>query len=282
MSIQRPAQIQALIDAGQQGFAFVHKPATPALPAAGFWADMSMSAGTPKFNAYVGGQLEFTPLIGNGNNGVYIGSNVTPAQKMLLTSMVQITNAAAVPMTLFAVDYVGFYPLVDMDSTDLQEFDNTATLPRFADGDGLKAFLVCTTPQTAIANGTLSYTDANDTVQSVSFTVGVSNVGTIQGGANGQTGGGAQVPFLALPNGIKNAQSIQMATGAGGFCALVICKPIFQTAIYQANTPLETTHFKDQSRAPFLADGAYINFLFSTSSSGTAGLFRAALEFVWG
>ena len=50
-----------------------HKTASPVTTGSGFWLDLSMAAGTPKFNPYVGDALAYTPLVGAGNNGINAG-----------------------------------------------------------------------------------------------------------------------------------------------------------------------------------------------------------------
>ena len=51
-----------------------HKTTSPVVSGSGFWLDLSMAAGTPKYNPYVGNALEFTPLVGVSNNGINSGA----------------------------------------------------------------------------------------------------------------------------------------------------------------------------------------------------------------
>jgi hypothetical protein len=50
-----------------------HKTASPVTTGSGFWLDLSMAAGTPKYNPYVGDALAYTPLVGGSNNGINAG-----------------------------------------------------------------------------------------------------------------------------------------------------------------------------------------------------------------
>ena len=48
----------------------LHKSGTPVLPAVGYWMDLSMAGGMPKYNAYVGDQNTFTSMVGASNFGI--------------------------------------------------------------------------------------------------------------------------------------------------------------------------------------------------------------------
>lgn len=139
-------EMAAAWNAGQKHQQHIHKTATPLLTGAGYWGDMSMAAGTPKYNAYVGNQYEFTPMVGASNFGINTGMS---GEKFLSRLNISGSGVAssAFPANVIVCDYVGFYPLVDMDDTDYQEFVNVADVPRHT--DGLRLMIVCTTPQTA-------------------------------------------------------------------------------------------------------------------------------------
>lgn len=51
-------------------------------------------------------------------------------------------------MDLILLDYLGFYPFIDESVTDKQFTDNTVTLPRYADGDGVQIMPVVVAGQT--------------------------------------------------------------------------------------------------------------------------------------
>lgn len=96
---------------------FIHKTSLPVFSSAGMWADASMGAGTPKYNAYVGTQGESTPMYGAGNFGIYTGGDVSE-NKHLAEIMLQSTLATLAPADFLLCDYLLNYPLIDMDSTD--------------------------------------------------------------------------------------------------------------------------------------------------------------------
>ena len=89
---------------------------------AGLFTDYSMSGGTPKYNAYIGNQLESTALVGSGNNGIYTGPTPAAGMTKHIAKIAVNTMSTNVPVQSAELrDLLMFYPLIDGDSTDLQE-----------------------------------------------------------------------------------------------------------------------------------------------------------------
>jgi hypothetical protein len=265
---------------------FLHKTGSPILPAAGWWGDLSMAAGTPKYNAYVGVQGQGTPLVGSGNFGIYAGESVSPATKHLNRLAVSTNSATFAPAKMVLCDYVYFIPLVDMDSTDVQTFDNaTNPMPRFEHGRDLNMMLVTTTPQTATASCTVTYTNQDGVSgQTATFNVlGPSNVGNCNSSLS--TAAGGMNPFLPLAQGdygVQSIDSLQMASSAGGFCALVLARPLASVLIRETNTVCEHFFLKHKPSLPVIDDGAYLSFVFSSGVAATSSVIRGELEVYWG
>lgn len=265
---------------------FMHKTGSPILPAAGWWGDLSMAAGTPKYNAYVGTQGQGTPLVGTGNFGIYAGENQAPATKHLNRIAIKTNSATFAPAKMVLCDYVYFIPLVDMDSTDLQEFDNvTLPMPRFEHGKDLNAMLVTTTPQTANATATITYTNQDGVSGRTStFNVlGPSNVGNINCTLSFAAGG--MNPFIPLAQGdygIQSIDSLQMSASAGGFCAIVLVRPLASVLIREKDTVTEHFFLKHKPSLPVIDDGAYLNFIFSSGVAAVSSLIRGEVEIYWG
>lgn len=266
-------------DNGQNWKAFVHKTGTPILPAARWWADMSMGAGTPKFNAYVGAALEATPIVGTGNAGIYHGGNVSPLTKHLSRIAIG-TPANIAPMHLVLCDYLMFYPLIDLDSTDQQEMVNVATLPRY---NGGRLILVSSVPQTANATATIGYTNESGQERAVTASVlGPSNTGCINNW--GALSTNANSPFVPLSSGdqwVSRVDSLTMNASAGGFVSAVIVRPLATTIIRELNTITESSFMAHKPSAPRVMDGAYLNFIFSSGLAAGTSVVRAELDFYW-
>lgn len=283
------AYADAIDATGATWTAWVNKTGGPASFGAGRWGDLSMGAGTPKYNAYVGTQASATPLIGAGNDGIYCGPTPSAGQtKHLHQILVQSASTTLAPAHFTLCDYLMHYPLIDGDDTAQQDLDNTATLPRYTTGEGVHCMVVCTTPMVVNASCTINYTNSDgtpgrtSTFQLLATTV----VGCIVSSSDNTGAANAASPFVPLASGdkgIRSIQSITLATGAGGFFAIVLVRPLAHIQIRELNTVTEIDGITGRGGSvPRIYDGAYLNFIYQPGQSGTAVPFRAGLTYAWG
>lgn len=276
----------AIAETGACWTSWFHKTGGPASFGAGRWADLSMGAGTPKYNAYVGTQGAATPLIGAGNDGIYLGAAGAAGQTRYLHQIgLHTTSTTWAPSTYRLCDYVMHYPLIDGDDTAQQDLDNTQTLPRYTSGAGIECMAVCTTPMTANATTTISYQSADGTTQSSTFTLLASSVvGTVVSSSNSSGAAGSASPFIPRGNGclgMRRLLSVTNAGSAGGFFALVMVRPISTITLPEANTYAEITQFSQRGTLPEVPDGAYLNWLSLAGQNGTPVPLRGHLDFFW-
>lgn len=278
---------KAIAQEGKYHYQYVVKTTTPTPGTAGFFVDMSQTSGIPKYNAFAGSQAAFTPLIGSGNNGVYCGPFQSGSSKHLLKWQALNANTGAnttSPDYVYLLDYVGFYSLIDCDDVDVQIMDNTATLPRYSSGAGVKIVLVVTAPMVATAPVTITYTNQDGVAgRTTTFNVipgtaiGVCATGT------GTAGGVGQVtPFVPLAGndtGVRAIESIQFGGSAGGFVCACLVHPIAEIQLFEANVPTEKVYGIDKRNIPEILDGAYLNFIIQRSGTG-AGSLRSELIFI--
>lgn len=278
--------LSELLNAGRNGESFDAHFYKTSLPngAAGDWLDLSMGAGIPKYNAYVGGQLEATPYIGSANNGVYLGAN-PPEGKSRYVSAYQFNCgvAAAMPALFLPCDYLMAYPLVDGDSTDLQEMDNTQTLPRYQDGFGVQCFAVVTTPMAANTILTITYTNSDGVSgRTITASLIASSVTGVIASSQGQTGLGKS-PFFPLASGdkgIRQIDSVQLSTGAGGFFALVLVRPLDYVQMVEA-VAAEIDTIPMLAKSTEIKQGAYINFLCNKATTTALQPLSGFIETIW-
>ena len=273
------------VELGRMHISFIHKTSVPT-PGTQRWADCSMGAGTPIYNAYVGGQAEATALTGQKNQGIYVGPTPSTGQvkHLLQVSMASPQTTNGPPYTVIIADYLMFYPLIDGDSTDQQDMDNTAVLPRYTDGNGVQLMLVTTTPMSASGDIQINVTTSDDVdvtlTASITFsgTVGVIAQTAVQNVALSST------PFVPLGavKGIKRINWIINLGALGGFYAAVLVKPLTTMMLREPLTMTEHSLLHHKSTMPRIYDGAYINFLLQSSSSGSPGVVRGEFDFVWG
>lgn len=260
-----------------------HKVASPTTPSSGFWVDLSMAAGTPKYNPYVGDALTYTPLVGASNNGINAGVG---GDSYIVRYAVGGGGAASQiwPGNAMLMDYCGFYPLVDMDSTDPQTFDNTNWSSRYE--SGMRLMVVTTIPQTApsATQVILNYVGSNNVATTVNFWI---NASSITGALNsyssavGATSGFA-CPFVPLGYGtfdVKELTSVQVNNSSGGFCAFVLVKPVLEVPVYDTITTYELDLPRNRV-PPYVPNGAYLNHIVGTMINGTAsGVSRGHIVF---
>jgi hypothetical protein len=280
-------EIIRAVELGRMHLQFIHKTSTPT-PGASRWADCSMGAGTPIYNAYVGGQLESTQLIGQKNQGIYTGPTPAAGQAKYLAqiSLASPQTSNGAPYTVQVCDYLMFYPLVDGDSTDQQDMENLTSLPRYTSGAGVQLMLVCTTPMTASGDIQINVTTADDvdvtltTSTTVSGTVGVV-VNTAA--SNTAISSTAFVP-LGPHRGIKRVNWITNQAALGGFYCAALVKPLTSMMLREPLTMTEQSLVMHKASLPRVFDGAYINFLLQASAAGTGnpGAIRGEFDFIWG
>lgn len=262
----------ALID-GWNYDSFFTKTSSPAPLFTNHWADLSMGAGTPKYNAYVGVQYESTPLFGAGNFGIYSGGNIAPKTKHIKEIALGSGTTNCAPAMFELCDYLMFYPLIDCDSTDLQELDNVAALPRYSDGEGVRLMVVCTTPQSAIATMTINYTNSQGAAKTTRRFLEAQNVGIIHSrGLAAGASGSIFVPLAGGDTGIRSVESVQLNSGAGGFVALVLVRPLVPVTLSEQNTFTEIDYLFMRPCLRQVYDGAYLNFIYKGSVAGAVTL----------
>jgi hypothetical protein len=268
-SVKRIAD--AVASSGDHHYANYFKPNIASPGTGGRIVDASMASGTPKYNAYVGTQLTATQLIGSGNNGIFTGPDTASgySKHLLSWGMRLITPASTCHYVL--ADYLMFYPLVDLDSTDLQVMDNVTSLPRYTSGVNVQAFLVCSVQVTSNATATMIYVDDGDVTRTTTFRILTGTVGmVISGGGTAST-----IHFIPLASGskgIKSVTSIALDTAVGGFGHLVLCRPLATNQNYEQLTHSEISFVSDKLTIPKIENGAFLNILAMTMATGTIAL----------
>lgn len=248
----------------------------------GVWSDLSSSPGTPKPNYYVGAELTATAL--EAKDGMYHGGNVAPATKHLHKIVVQSASAGHAPAEYKLLDYLLFYPLIDMDSTDEQPMVNTVTLPRYADGAGVEAMLVATNPYLGGAVFSMNYIDVDGVSQT--SCVETSNVATLIGtvihsGAPTVAGGGPFIRRRAGCRGIRSVTSITFLAPNGGLAALVLVKPLTTFMTNEIICAAEYDFATQKPSLPRILDGAYLGMIGTSGASWAAAPVSGTMTVVW-
>lgn len=267
-------------ESGNYHYQYIYKTALPAPGTAGYFIDVNQSSGIPVYNAFAGSALTFSSLSGSRNQGIFVGPQPGDGKSKRLARMQLLTTTTSngVPSYFYLCDYLGFYPLIDADTTDQQDMDNTVTLPRYVDGNGVRIVLVASAPMTVTASCTISYTN-QDGVSGRTITFNVIpalNIGACATGVSPTVGGAGQAsPFVDLAEGdtgVRSIESITFASGAGGFLVACLVKPLAQLPVYEATVASEKMFGFEHQKMPVIESGAYLNFLVQRGSTAATTL----------
>ena len=224
------------------------------------WYDDSQLAGYPPAQFYASEPLVAATL--PANKGIRHWVEGHGASEHLLSAAVW-GNAGTLeaPAQFLVCDWLLYYPFVDGDSTDLQEFDNTVTLPRYADGTGVQAFIVALGPGVATGTYALSYTNQDGTPgRASSGTVVLPTAAgfVLTSGTAATSQVGPFIPLQGTDRGVRSVESFTWSGAPGGIAAVVLVKPIASYLYAEIGTYAETTFYPS---LPRVADGACLQQL---------------------
>jgi hypothetical protein len=252
----------------------------------GIWFDLNLSPGNPKpfyYAAPPGEAAALTVLDG----GIQHGGNVSPKQKYLRRNLMQTNSATGLPMSMRLVDYVMYYPFIDMGETDNQPMINDVILPRYVTGEGLQVMAVLVAAGVGGQTFRFTYTNQNGVGGRISNTV-IMNTATVNGTIiNSQNANAAaNGPFIGLQSGdtgVRSIESVQMISGPDvGLFTLVLVKPIANIQILERTAPVEVDYLRDFGFMPRIEDGAYLNYICLPNGSLSGVRLNNELDFIWG
>lgn len=225
-------------------------------------------------------------------NGLYTGGNVSPSIKNVLNVSAYSGAATSAPAVLMLVDQVAMFTVSSVTTTGAQSFTGTQTLPRYATGAGLQAYIV---PSVVMGAGTptirLNYTNAagvSGRLTPASPSLPVSNnaspVGSI---IYSGTGAGKYGPFLPLAagdTGISSIQSISLsATMTSGSLVVILAKPIFTLPLTTVGVASERDLVNQLPSMPRIFDGANLQWLmYAGAATPINTAYYGSLDVAWG
>lgn len=254
--------------------------------ASGIWFDLSMSPGNPVPNYYAAAPLEFKVLAQSTDGGLMHGASVGDAVKYIHKLTVISLTATAVPLPMKLLDYLGYYPFIDMSITEEQPVFNTAALTRYTDGAGVQVMAVEVASQIGGVSFFITYTNSAGETGRISPTVTCNTQvvnGTIINTAPA-TNGCAGSPFIPLQqgdSGVRSIQSVTFLTGDVGLITLVLVKPLASLAVHDITAPVERDFFREGMSPPSIEDDAYLNFVVYPSGTLASAQITGLIETVW-
>lgn len=273
--------LKEAVDAGKVHTAHFRKVPSQASVAGG-WVDLSMAAGNPLPNYYASSPLEAAVL--NGFRGIFHGDAKTPATKHFF-DIALCTPTAALVGSYQLLDYLLYYPFVDLDDPAAQAMTNLVTLPRYADGEGVRAMLVALAPTIGGGSFTYSYVNSQGQAKSspvISCNTSADSIATLVTSRQGTIAGGTVfLPLATGDTGIRQITGLQMLVPNGGLGALVLVKPLAGATVREVNVPDERNYMNEIPCAPQIEDGAYLNLIVNCAGSVAAGTVAGRATFVW-
>ena len=284
MGFRNVAAFAAAENAGQTWYSTWRKSPSQ-VTTIGIWFDLSMSPGSPVPQYYAASPLIGAPMSYSDEQGLMHGRNVSPSTKHLKSVTVMATTATALPMPMMLCDYLFYYPFIDEGSTDEQLLDNTLTLPRYTDGEGVQMMAVSVAGRTGGQSFTVSYTNSDGVAGRSTGSVAQNSV-SVNGSivTSNRAVANARGPFLPLQagdTGVRSIDSITMAGADVGLFTLVLVKPLAQLQLRGIDAPVEVNYLTDFGQLPTIVDDAYLNFLACPAGSLAATALHGDITVVW-
>lgn len=251
------------------------------------WIDWTFQSGQPLYDAKIGAALTFTPLVAQGNDAVYFPDIPAGMRRQLIGANLRSSTAGGVESVIIT-DVLGYYPLIDGDSTDVQPFVNSSALPRYSDGKGVCAILVSSVAPT-VQNGvaTMVYVDSDgNTKTAPDFTVlNTTSAGQVEStnSPTANTEGAFGIPLSSGSKGVRSVTSIQFTVPPSGIHCLYLVKTL-ATAVTNGNAGVSLEkcfNCHNGFSSPIIYDGAYLNLFYRHPSGANTSSWFGDFTFIW-
>ena len=197
------------------------------------------------------------------------------------------TTAGAIPLVARIMDYVMYYPLVAME--DIQEMDNTITLPRYTSGEGVQIMLVEQFPYIGGVTCRLTYTNSDGVAGRLSGIVTINTqatLGTIATTAPATVGcTGLFVPLQDMDGGVRSVESIEFFSPDAGNLAIILVKPLVTFGVYETTNPSEWDFMDVNGVLETIEDennrDAFLSMVCKSSGSMSGAILDSQLRTTW-
>ena len=214
----------AALDAGQTWVSTFRKVPAATATITGQWFDYGYASGNPIPNYYAASPLVAATL--EADKGIIVPRLSGSARQYLHRLTVMSAGATSGTQPLYLLDYLLYYPFVDMDAAgEDQAVDNSTALPRYTDGIGVQMMVVAQSPTVGGGRFSITYTDSDDVQRTTtSMFCGAAQPSGAIVSAVLATGG--LTPFVPLNAGVKRVDSVNFSVANGGLCAVVLVRPL--------------------------------------------------------
>lgn len=279
----------AAMDAGQTWISTFRKVPASTATIAGQWYDYGYASGNPIPNYYAASPLVSSVL--EPEKGIIVPRMTGSSKQYLHRLSVMSSGATAGTQPLYLLDYLMYYPFVDMDAAgEEQTLTNSLSLPRYSDGIGVQMMVVAQSPTVGGGQFTINYTGTDDVAYTTTaiFCAAAQPSGAI---VSANLAPGGLTPFVQLNAGVKGVKSVNwvnFSVANGGLCAVVLVKPIETTFVLESTSvaglgsAVEKESCLLRGGIPEIKDGAFLGLL----GCGIAGSLASSplvgtIETVW-
>jgi hypothetical protein len=220
-------------------------------------------------------------------NFIQHGGNVSTSVKNIINASAYTAAVTTAPCVLQLVDILAVIPVTSVTTLTAQTILGTQTLPRYADGKGVRAYLV---PSVVMGAGTptfqMSYTDSGSVSRTISSAPSLpvlNTTGPVGSILHTGTAAGKFGPFLPTMN-ILSIQNITLsATMTSGTFVIVLCKPLLTLPITTLGVAAERDLVNQLPSMPRVYDGACLNWLmYAGAATPINSSIYGHLDFAWG
>jgi hypothetical protein len=224
--------------------------------------------------------------------GIPHGGDVSPDIKHLMNASAFSAAVTTAPAVMMLIDQLAVIPISSVTTTGAQTILGTQTLPRYADGKGVRAYIV---PSVVMGAATptvqLSYTNTSSVAgrltpaaPSLPICNTAAPVGSIVYAGTGAGKYGPFIPLAAGDQGILSIQSVNLsASYVSGALNIVLCKPLLTLPITTVGVASERDLVNQLPSMPRVYDGANLQWLmYAGAATPVNSAFYGSLDTAWG
>lgn len=279
----------AAFDAGKSWISTFRKVPASTATVTGQWYDYGYASGNPIPNYYAAAPLVSAVL--ESDKGIVVPRMSGTSKQYLHRLTVMSNGATASTQSLYLLDYLLYYPFVDMDAAgEDQTMDSIVGLPRYTDGIGVQMMVIAQSPTVGGGRFTITYIGSDDvqyTTESM-FCGSAQPSGAVVNAVAGVAGLGPFVPLNAGVKGVKSVVSSNFSVANGGLCAIVLVRPLETTLALESTSvaglgaAVEKEALRGRGGIVEIKDGAFLGLL----GQGAAGSLASSplvgtIETVW-
>lgn len=276
-------------DDGKQWISTFRKVPASTATITGQWYDYSYASGNPIPNYYAASPLVASLL--ESDKGIIVPRMASGSKQYLHRLSVMSNGATAGTQPLYLLDYLLYYPFVDMDAAgEQQDVTNSQALTRYTDGVGVQMMVVAQSPTVGGGLFTINYRGSDDvdyTTESM-FCGAAQPSGAIVSAVTATSGLQPFVPLNAGVKGVKQVNWVNFSVANGGLCAVVLVKPLETTIALESTSvagigsAVEKEALRLRGGIVEIKDGAFLGLL----GQGVAGSLASSplvgtIETVW-